>query len=203
MKNKLVTGDVCAVHSDGHFTLQFVVFFSPILDGSTRIFSLACTEPIYQEHGENAICIPEDICIGCRPGDEKNALLDAIYYTPYKGVKKSKRNNRTLNGPASSYSTFESYTIQCWKFSHGRLYVALSRVGCKDMKKMHNLMLFMAIWTTFKIGMQELIILLREQFWHHFMMMLTVSIKTLQPETSRTQMGHPSILLPTTVQTPL
>jgi ATP-dependent DNA helicase PIF1 len=37
------------------------------------------TEPIYEEHGENAIRIPEDICVGCRPGDEKIALLDAIY----------------------------------------------------------------------------------------------------------------------------
>ncbi len=37
------------------------------------------TEHIYEEHGENAIRIPEDICVGCKPGDEKIALLDAIY----------------------------------------------------------------------------------------------------------------------------
>ncbi len=38
------------------------------------------TKSIYQEHGENVICIPEDICVGCsRLGDEKIAVLDAIY----------------------------------------------------------------------------------------------------------------------------
>ena len=31
------------------------------------------------EKRENAIRIPEDICVGCRPGDEKIALLDAMY----------------------------------------------------------------------------------------------------------------------------
>ena len=71
------------------------------------------------------------------------------------------------------------------------------------MKKMHYLMLYMAIWTTFKIGMQELIILLIKQFLHHSMMMFTVSIKTLLTDTSRTLMVHPSILFPTSVQTPL
>ena len=81
--------------------------------------------------------MPEDICVGCKPGDEKIALFDAIY-----GVMSS----------------------------------------------------------AFQIGMQELNILLREQFLHHSMKMLTVSIMILLTDTSRTEIAHPSILFLTSVQ---
>ena len=37
------------------------------------------TETIYQQHGENAIRMPDDICVGCMPDDDKVALFDAIY----------------------------------------------------------------------------------------------------------------------------
>ena len=37
------------------------------------------TETVYPEHGENAIKVPDELCIGCKSGDDVLQLLEAVY----------------------------------------------------------------------------------------------------------------------------
>ena len=37
------------------------------------------TETVYPDHGENAIKLPDELCIGCKSGDDMMQLLEAVY----------------------------------------------------------------------------------------------------------------------------